>query len=116
MADNVERKVGDLILRIDRDLCVGFKHCTDESPTTFRLGDYDVVEFAATENEERPRLIAAAGVCPVDARCCDRLRRKPAHSLTRQRTDRWDRQDPDGVALSHDLQKGQEWATERWWR
>ncbi len=67
MADIVERKVGDLTLRIDRDLCVGFEHCTDESPTAFRLGDYDVVEFADPEQEDRSRLITASEVCPVDA-------------------------------------------------
>ena len=67
MADIVERTVGDLTLRIDRDLCVGFEHCTDESPTAFRLGVHDVVEFARPENEERSRLVQAAGVCPVDA-------------------------------------------------
>lgn len=67
MADIVERKVDDLTIRIDRDLCVGFEHCTDESPTAFRLGIHDVVEFAHPEHEERSRLVEAAGVCPVDA-------------------------------------------------
>lgn len=52
MADIVERKVDDLTIRIDRDLCVEFEHCTDESPTAFRLGVHDVVEFAHPENEE----------------------------------------------------------------
>lgn len=67
MADIVERKVDGLTIRIDRDLCVGFGHCTDESPTAFRLGVHDVVEFADPEDEEGSRLIDAAGVCPVDA-------------------------------------------------
>ena len=67
MADIVERKVGDLTLRIDRDLCVGFEHCTDESPSAFRLGNHDVVEFAHPEQESRSGLIAASEVCPVDA-------------------------------------------------
>ncbi len=67
MADIVERTAGDLTIRIDRDLCVGFEHCTDESPTAFRLGDYDVVEFAQPDEEEPSRLIAASTACPVDA-------------------------------------------------
>ncbi len=67
MADIIERQVDDLTIRIDRDLCVGFEHCTEESPTAFRLGVHDVVEFAQPEREERSRLIEASEVCPVDA-------------------------------------------------
>ena len=67
MAEIVERKIDDLTIRIDRDLCVGFEHCTDESSTVSRLGVHDVVEFARPENEERSRPVDAAVVCPVDA-------------------------------------------------
>ena len=67
VSDLVERAVGNLKVRIDRSICVGFEYCTEESSTAFRLGDYDVVEFVEPEKESRERLIAAASVCPVAA-------------------------------------------------
>jgi ferredoxin len=67
MADVVEHVVGDLTLRIDRSVCVGFEYCTDASPTAFRLAGDDVVEFVEPEQESRRRLIVAVSACPVTA-------------------------------------------------
>lgn len=68
MADVIERMVGDLTVRIDRSLCVGFAQCVDESELAFRMDDdEDVVVFERPEDETRERLLHACRVCPVEA-------------------------------------------------
>lgn len=68
MSDHVERTVGDLTIRIDRSLCVGFAQCIDESDVAFRLNeDEDLAEFADPERESRELLLQACKVCPVEA-------------------------------------------------
>ncbi len=68
MDDVVERKVGDLVVRIDRRLCVGFGDCMDEAPEAFRLDGDGVAEFGdGAEGVERDRLLRACRACPVDA-------------------------------------------------
>ncbi len=67
MSDVVERTVGDLTVRVDRTLCVGFGDCVQEAPEAFRLDEEDVVVFEAPEQVERERLLRACEVCPVDA-------------------------------------------------
>jgi ferredoxin len=64
---DVERTVGDLTIRIDRDLCVGFGHCMEEAVEAFDLGDDGVVRFADPEKASRDDLIATCEVCPVEA-------------------------------------------------
>jgi ferredoxin len=66
-SDDVERRVGDLTIRIDRDLCVGFGHCLEEAVGAFELGDDGVVRFANPEEASRDDLVAACEVCPVEA-------------------------------------------------
>lgn len=67
MADVLERRVGDLVLRVDRLLCVGFGDCIEIASEAFRLDGESVVEFADPEAVERERLIRACAACPVDA-------------------------------------------------
>ena len=67
MSAVVERTVGDLTIRVDRTLCVGFGDCVQEAPEAFRLDEEDVVVFEAPEQVERERLLRACEVCPVDA-------------------------------------------------
>lgn len=62
-----ERNVGDLALRIDRTLCVGFGDCVTEAPEAFALDDEDVAVFVRPETVERERLLTACRTCPVDA-------------------------------------------------
>ena len=81
MADIFERKIDDLTIRIDRDLCVGSEHSTDESPTAFRLGVHDVVEFA------QPRTRSGRGWYTLPASVPSTshrggLRGQPTRSLT----------------------------------
>ena len=67
MPDFDEREVGDLRIRIDRTLCVGFGDCVTGAPAAFRVADDGVVLFMAPGGVERERLLAACDACPVDA-------------------------------------------------
>jgi ferredoxin len=62
-----ERLVGELHVRIDRTLCVGFGDCVTAAPEAFALGDDDIVIFVAPETIDRTRLLHACRSCPVDA-------------------------------------------------
>lgn len=59
--------IGDLVVRIDRTLCVGFGDCVDLAPVIFELDDDDVAVFRITGDISREALIAACDACPVDA-------------------------------------------------
>jgi ferredoxin len=62
MEDFVERKIGDLTIRIDRT------NCMKVAPDVFEFDDEKICAFKASSGEtERERLIEACGVCPVDA-------------------------------------------------
>ena len=68
MSDVVERKIGDLVVRLDRRLCVGFGDCVDEAPETFALDDEDLAVFVeGASRSPRERVVAACEACPVDA-------------------------------------------------
>ena len=67
MADFEDMQVGDLRVRIDRTLCVGFGDCVTAAPEAFKLDDEGVVVFVKPEDAERSRLLEACDVCPVDA-------------------------------------------------
>lgn len=69
MSDVVERVFGDLVVRIDRRLCVGFGDCVEEAPETFVLDGEDLAGFVdgGGPGDSRDRLIAACEACPVDA-------------------------------------------------
>lgn len=63
----IVRVVGDLTVRIDRLLCVGFGDCIDEAPEAFEFDDEGIAILTTPEKVERERLIRACEVCPVDA-------------------------------------------------
>ncbi len=62
-----ECRVGELIVRIDRSLCVGFGDCVAEAPTAFELDDDNLVVFTQPDAAEIQSLLAACEACPVDA-------------------------------------------------
>jgi ferredoxin len=65
---STERKVGDLTIRIDRLLCVGFGDCIEMAAEAFEFDAEGIVTFRDTiDSVERERLIRACDVCPVDA-------------------------------------------------
>ena len=67
MSDFEERQVGDLRVRIDRTLCVGFGDCISEAPEAFVLDDSGTAVFVNPNDVERERLLRACDACPVDA-------------------------------------------------
>jgi ferredoxin len=68
MTEVDERTIGDLTVRIDRSVCVGFAHCVEDSPEAFRIDDADgLVAYAEPERVERECLLRACELCPVEA-------------------------------------------------
>lgn len=68
MSDVEERRFGDLVLKIDRLLCVGFGDCMDEAPGVFEFDDDGVAVFTDDPGElGREALVATCESCPVDA-------------------------------------------------
>lgn len=68
MSDVDEKKIGDLVVRIDRRLCVGFADCVDEAPEAFVMDDEGIAVFVdGAERSDRERVLAACEACPVDA-------------------------------------------------
>lgn len=67
MSDYEERVVGDLRIRIDRTLCVGFGDCVTEAPEAFVLDESGTAVFVKPDDVMRERLLKACDVCPVDA-------------------------------------------------
>lgn len=68
MDDVEEKRIGDLTVRIDRLLCVGFGDCIDEAPDTFVFDDEGIAVFTGGDDRTpRDVVIAACESCPVDA-------------------------------------------------
>lgn len=67
MSDFDERQIGDLRVRIDRTLCVGFGDCITEAPEAFVLDDSGTAVFVNPDAAPRERLLRACDACPVDA-------------------------------------------------
>jgi ferredoxin len=67
VSDYDDIQVGDLRVRIDRTLCVGFGDCVTGAPEAFKLADDGVVVFVKPEESDRARFLAACESCPVDA-------------------------------------------------
>lgn len=68
MRDVEERRIDDLVVRIDRRLCVGFGDCVDAAPDAFALDEDGIAVFVeGAGGSVRERVIAACEACPVDA-------------------------------------------------
>lgn len=68
MSDIDERRLGDVTVRIDRHLCVGFGDCIDLAPDVFEFdGEGIAVVRGDALAAARERLLAACRACPVDA-------------------------------------------------
>jgi ferredoxin len=68
MNDIVERKVSDLLIKIDRPTCIGSKNCNNAAPNLFELDDEQICSFKDnTEGIEQEIIIEACSVCPVSA-------------------------------------------------
>lgn len=61
-------QVKNLIIKIDRDLCIGTSQCVDVAVKTFTLDNEGVSTILNTAEQEEERLIIeAAQGCPMNA-------------------------------------------------
>ena len=68
MSDVDERKVGELTIKIDRLICVGFGDCIEVSPEAFELDEEGIAVFRdCVDDVAASELIASCESCPVDA-------------------------------------------------
>jgi ferredoxin len=68
VGDHVERRFGDLTVRIDRLTCFASANCTKIAPEVFTIGEERTVTFRADAPDiGRERLLEACRVCPVNA-------------------------------------------------
>ena len=68
MEDFVERKIGDLTIRIDRTMCISTSNCMKVALDVFDFDGEKICAFKESPGEiDRERLIEACVVCPVDA-------------------------------------------------
>lgn len=63
-----DRRFGGVILRIDRNLCVGFGDCIDIAPAVFFFDDDGIAAFREPPPDVTlAHLLEACRACPVDA-------------------------------------------------
>lgn len=67
MSPETERRIHDLVVRIDRTLCVGFGDCIHEGAEAFVLDEHGIAVFATPEELSRDDVLQACESCPVDA-------------------------------------------------
>lgn len=68
MSEIEEGKVGDLTVKIDRLICVGFGDCIDIDPSPFEFDDEGIATLRPSLNGiDEAALVEACRTCPVDA-------------------------------------------------
>jgi ferredoxin len=68
MSHIVEKKIGELTVRIDRELCIGSGNCVKVAPDLFELDEEVICSFAPSADTTPPeKIIDACEVCPVQA-------------------------------------------------
>lgn len=68
MSDFVERKVSDLLIKIERPSCIGSKNCINVAPNMFELDGDQICSFKKNIEEiENDVIVEACSVCPVQA-------------------------------------------------
>ena len=68
MADFLERRIGDVMVRIDRTVCIASGNCMKVGPEVFEFDAERICSFRAGEPAiERVRLLESCRICPVDA-------------------------------------------------
>lgn len=68
MPEETERTIGELTVRIDRSLCVGFGDCIEVAPEVFEFDEEGICVFTPDAPAiEKERLVQSCDICPVDA-------------------------------------------------
>jgi len=66
--DIEERQVADLMVKIDRLICVGFETCVEVAPDLFQMDEEGIAIFTSDTNEvDKEIVLEACKECPVDA-------------------------------------------------
>ena len=66
--DIEERQVADLMVKIDRLICVGFETCVEVAPDLFQMDEEGIAIFTSDTNEvDKETVLEACKECPVDA-------------------------------------------------
>lgn len=65
----MEKRFGRIVVRIDRNLCVGFGDCISDAAAVFELDADNIIRFRddAPGDTAEAALLAACAACPVDA-------------------------------------------------
>ena len=68
MSDVVQRKISDLLIKIERPTCIGSKNCINAAPNLFELDEDQICSFKEnTEEIQKDIIVEACSVCPVQA-------------------------------------------------
>jgi len=68
MSDFLDQKIGDVMVRIDREQCIGSANCVKVGPQVFEIDEDNIVRFKTSLDPiSKEHLIEACNVCPVDA-------------------------------------------------
>ncbi|MBZ0268017.1 ferredoxin [bacterium] len=68
MSAEVEKKIGDVKVRIDRGSCIGSANCVKVAPELFAIDDEGIVVFApGAGNASAETVEEACRICPVEA-------------------------------------------------
>jgi ferredoxin len=70
VSDFLERRIGRFLVRIDRNLCVGFGDCIDVADHLLVLDDDNVARFrddADAADADDDTVLRMCRACPVDA-------------------------------------------------
>jgi len=68
MNDFVQRKISDLLIKIERPTCIGSKNCINVAPNLFELDEDQICSFKEnTEKIQKDIIVEACSVCPVQA-------------------------------------------------
>jgi ferredoxin len=62
-----ERKIGDFLVRIEKDNCIASKNCINVAPELFELDENRICEFVEKQNNiSKDKIIESCSVCPVN--------------------------------------------------
>ena len=68
MSESTEKKIGKLLVRIDRSLCIGSANCVKVAGDLFTMDDEDIAVFAPEADAiAEDVILEGCRICPVEA-------------------------------------------------
>jgi ferredoxin len=66
MKNMSEKRIGDILVRIEKNNCIGSENCIVVAPDLFELDENRICEFVEPQKEiSKYKIIEACSVCPV---------------------------------------------------